>query len=79
MDTYHNLFIVPLLIFLLATMLPVTFYYGTWFEVSSTVFFGVLWLVLMLFDWRTGRLDQPEWMCRWIRERSRAFLKHYGR
>ena len=63
-DTYHNLFIVPLFVYLLVTILPVIYLYGTITEKTFPIFALVLWVVLYLYDVATGRLEQRDWLRR---------------
>jgi len=60
-DLYHNLFIVPMFIFLLATTYPITYYQGSPQEKLSALLLLIAWLLTLLFDLATGRLDQRSW------------------
>lgn len=61
-DVYHNLAIVPLFLYLLAILLPVTYLYGNSNEKIVTILLLLLWLALVIYDARTGRLSQREWL-----------------
>ncbi len=61
-DRYHNGFIAPMLTYLLLTLLPVIYLYGTSFEKWATGFFLVLCFVLVLIDIKTKRMDQQGWL-----------------
>jgi hypothetical protein len=61
-DQYHNIVIVPMLAYLLLTLLPVVFIYGSDVEKAATVFFLILWFSLVFFDFKTKRLDQQDWL-----------------
>ncbi|MFA5098899.1 MAG: hypothetical protein WC461_01620 [Candidatus Paceibacterota bacterium] len=60
-DAFHNMFIAPLLLFMLVTTVPVTVLYGVWFEKTCVIFCLLVWLLTLLFDIIDGRLQQPEW------------------
>jgi hypothetical protein len=62
MDTYHNFFIVPLFVFLLGTMLPVTFQFGSATEKIMTASFVLFWIAMVWCDLKTKRLNQPKWL-----------------
>jgi hypothetical protein len=57
-DSYHHLVIAPLLCYLGITLLPVIFRNGTRVEVISTLVLVALWATLVVYDSKTGRLDQ---------------------
>jgi len=61
-DVYHNLAIVPLFLYLLAILLPITYLYGNFQERAFTIFFLLLWLVLVIYDIHADRLDQRTWL-----------------
>lgn len=75
-DRYHNIVIVPTLSYLLATLLPVTYYQGSRFEKWATSFFLALWFILLYIDWKTddkktNRLDQQAYLkARGVRPQS---------
>ena len=77
MDIYHNIFIVPLFFFLFLTMTPVLRKYGTETERYFCLLLFFSWFGVVLYDLATGRLKQPEFMCKWIRERSKSFLEYH--
>ena len=62
MDTYHNLFVVPVLVYLLGTMVPITFRRGTMGEMILTCLMAALLPVLVISDARQGRLQQCKWL-----------------
>lgn len=61
-DEYHNIFIVPLFLYCLSTLAPIIWIYGGNMEIGATLFFLLLWLVLMIYDIKAGRLDQRPWL-----------------
>ncbi len=61
-DVYHNLAIVPLFLYLLAILLPITYLYGNSNEKTATILLLLLWLALVIYDAGTGRLSQREWL-----------------
>lgn len=60
-DTYHNLCVVPLLVFLMGISFPVIFTGGTKSEIYSACGAIALWVLTFCFDFFTGRLKQPIW------------------
>jgi len=61
-DQYHNAFIAPMLTYLLLTLVPVIWLYGSGGEIKATVFFLVLCFSLVIVDAKTKRLDQQSWL-----------------
>lgn len=64
MDTYHNVFVAPLLLFLLASGAPFLFRASTHKQFSWAMVFLAVWLVALAFDAWTDRLDQRKWLKR---------------
>ena len=62
MDTYHNVFIVPLLVYSMITAAPLNLSVGTSLERYGTILLGGIWIVSMIIDYKTGRLQQTEWL-----------------
>ena len=62
MDIYHNIFVLPLLAYLILTTVPVIFKYGTALEKTATVISIAVWTLPGLVDILTGRLDQRQWL-----------------
>ncbi len=63
MDTYHNLVVVPLLVYLvLFTGLWVNLANGTALERVATITLGVIYLVTFLIDLKTGRIEQSKYL-----------------
>ncbi len=62
MDIYHNMFVLPLLAYLILSTVPVVFKYGTARDKKAAVAFIVIWAAFGLYDIATGRLDQPKWL-----------------
>ncbi len=62
MDRYHNFIVVPGLIFLLTTTLPVTFTKGSVLEIASSISLYLFWLALVIADNVTGRINQKKWL-----------------
>lgn len=60
-DVYHHLVIVPLVVYLGLTLLPVIYYNGTRMEVIATICLIALWAGLVVYDLRSGRLDQRKY------------------
>lgn len=61
-DAFHNLFIAPLLVFMLGATLPVIFIYGEYYEKVAAIMFGWVWFLTLIFDASQGRLQQAKWL-----------------
>lgn len=61
-DTYHNIVIIFLFLYLLGTILPVTFVYGSPFENFITISCLLILGKLYLYDRKDGRLQQTRWL-----------------
>jgi len=61
-DKYHNVFILPLIIYLLIALIPVIYFHGTLVEKGVTEFFIVTWIALLCYDIKDGRLEQRSWL-----------------
>ena len=61
-DRYHNAFIAPSLTYLLLTLLPVIYLYGSIGEKKATAFFLGLCFTLIFIDIKNDRMDQQTWM-----------------
>jgi hypothetical protein len=70
MDTYHNFFIVPVLLYLLTTMIPLTFCCGSAIEKIATILLLALWTFLVWLDSKHGRLQQ----CKWLEDNGFGFI-----
>jgi len=62
MDFYHDIFIVPLLIYMLITAIPLIFTQGTWSDRGYTFLLAGIWIWTFIADAFTGRLRQPEYL-----------------
>lgn len=62
MDMIHNVIIVPGFLFILITMLPVTYLGGDIWQKGITFFCLALWFFLLLWDIEADRLDQHAWL-----------------
>ena len=71
-DVYHNVVIVPLLLYLLMTSLPVIFAIGRRYERVGCVLLLSLWVGCFVFDLETGRLQQRTWLENRIEELFRG-------
>jgi hypothetical protein len=60
-DAYHNLFIIPLLVFFLGATIPVIYLYGTVIEQVFSSIFLLVWVLTFEFDYKHGRLQQTKW------------------
>ena len=57
-DRYHHAVIAPLLCYLGITLVPVIYLNGTLAEWNSMIGLVLVWIVLVIYDARTHRLDQ---------------------
>src|SRR3989344_5673004 len=62
MDFYHNIVVVPLLLYMLATAIPLIFTQGTWSDRGYTFLLAGIWIWTFIADALTGRLQQPEYL-----------------
>jgi hypothetical protein len=60
-DLWFNFAIAPLFLYLLGTLLPVTYFQGDALEKTATFVLLVLYAVTAIMDIKSGRLHQPEW------------------
>ncbi|TRZ64538.1 MAG: hypothetical protein D4Q79_01320 [Spirochaetia bacterium] len=60
-DAYHNLFVAPLLLFMLGATVPVILL-GTRLEWNFSIFFLTIWFATLVYDWFHGRLQQTRWL-----------------
>jgi hypothetical protein len=58
MDLYHDMIIAPLVLFFAVTLLPVIYYGGTAVEKFWTVCFISIWVILVIVDIKTDRMNQ---------------------
>lgn len=68
MDIYHDVIVSPVLFFLLFILMPVI-RNGTVMEKMSVLFFIVLWLWTVVFDYTHDRINQRRWI-----QRNRLYL-----
>jgi hypothetical protein len=66
MDIYHDVVVIPLILYSAITLLPVVFYSGTRVEQWTVVVFILLWLVSFAFDVKYDRLNQRRLLVRSI-------------
>ncbi|MEK7612772.1 MAG: hypothetical protein AAB449_01335 [Patescibacteria group bacterium] len=62
MDNYHHMIIVPLFLYLLASVAPVIYLNGTRLEQWGSMVLLAIWLALLGLDAYTGRLEQRAWL-----------------
>ena len=63
-DWYHSWVMVPFLVYTVTTTASVILCAGTWIEIVATYGLFIIWLALVFFDGKTGRLNQPLWRYR---------------
>lgn len=62
-DAYHNLFIVPLIVYsVLVIAFPVILSRGSFLESLVAVLPGLIWAKTFIFDWKEGRLQQRKYL-----------------
>ncbi len=62
MDMYHDIIVVPILLLFGGTLSPVIFLNGTSFEMAAVSLLVFLWLTLVVYDIRTQRMNQRNWL-----------------
>ena len=63
-DSYHNVIVAPLLVFLLGATLPVVILYGSKIDTIFSALLFLIWAVTLSFDNETGRLQQQKWLAK---------------
>lgn len=61
-DVYHDVVIASILMYFAVTCLPVISANGTYVEYWMTVILISVWVMLVLFDLMTHRMNQREWL-----------------
>ena len=61
-DTYHNFMVLPLLMYLLATTLPVLWINGSRTDKAISVCLLLFWFGLLVYDINHHRLNQRAWL-----------------
>ena len=61
-DTYHHLFVAPLILYLAITLLPLIVINGTRVEKLCVLCFALLWAALVVFDVTHERMNQRQWL-----------------
>lgn len=62
MDIYHDIVIAPLVLFFAIMLLPVIYLGGTLIEKFWTVLLIMFWVLLVVIDIKTNRMNQRRWM-----------------
>jgi hypothetical protein len=60
-DIIHNIIIVPVFLFLLVTMIPITYLSGDFWQKVITFFCFSVWFLLFLSDIEANRLNESAW------------------
>ena len=63
-EVYHHLVIVPLVCYLSVTLLPVIYLAGESIEKMFALCFILSWLFLVVYDFRSGRINQRSYLIR---------------
>jgi len=61
-DRYHDMVIAPFILFFAITLVPVIYLGGTMTEKISTACLILLWVVLVIYDIKTERMNQRRWL-----------------
>jgi hypothetical protein len=61
-DTFHNVVGVPTIIYFLSITVLHALWPATLTEKVAMITFGVAWLLLVIYDAKSGRLDQQKWL-----------------
>ena len=61
-DGWHAIITVPMFLYFIGTTVPVYLYHGTWWQQVIGLFLLLFWLALVIYDAKTGRLDQRKWI-----------------
>jgi len=61
-DAYHNVIIVPIFVGLATLLLPIAFWYGSVSEKTWVSACLLIWVILVIYDACTGRLDQSKYL-----------------
>jgi len=61
-DLYHNAVVVPLMLYLGITVAPVVAFNGTRPEKAWVILLTTSWLICVLWDFASGRLNQRDWL-----------------
>lgn len=62
MDTYHDLVIAPMILYFAITLLPVIWLGGTTTERAATICFVLIWVALVVYDIKSDRMNQRQWL-----------------
>lgn len=62
MDTYHDVIVGPLILYLAVMLLPVIYFGGTKAEMATVFCLVLFWLALVVFDVKYKRMDQRSWL-----------------
>jgi hypothetical protein len=62
MDVYHDVVVVPIFLSLAVFLLPVIFMNGKVINIIFSFCLILLWLLLLMFDLDSGRINQREWL-----------------
>ena len=61
MDIWHGIITVPLFLYLIGTIAPV-YYYASSSELALGVLLIAIWIILVIYDVLSGRMDQRKWI-----------------
>ena len=63
-DVYHDVVIVPIILFFAITVGPVVWYNARWYELLFVAVAVVVWVTLAYFDVKYERVNQRQWLVR---------------
>ena len=61
-DVYQDIIIAPLFMYLAVAALPIIYVNGSFLEYWATVVLLAIWILLVLFDLMTHRMNQRAWL-----------------
>ena len=62
MDIYHDVVIAPFILYAAITLLPVIWFNSTLSEKLATELFLIVWIILIIFDFKHDRINQRQWL-----------------
>ncbi len=61
-DAYHNMIIVPIIVFSLITLSPIIWLFGSQWEILIAAGSIAIWVIMLTLDIKKGRLQNLEWL-----------------
>jgi hypothetical protein len=63
-DMYHAIWVIPFFIYFLCITSPVLYLYGNMWQKVLGISFVFVWLLLVIYDIQTGRMEQRKYIAR---------------